>query len=522
MKKIVCFTLTVLLLLIGVSLNVWAAENADVTVMPAQTTVHWDETVTFTVRISGCDAARSIGIIPRYDSEVFEYVSGEWLLTGAFLADFSDGVATIAFVEERAFNENVLTFTLKVKNGAVFDASSVTCEVNIMNLSDTIDATVSSASVKIECSHDYSDWSSTDAAEHTRTCSICGETDSGAHDYANNCDDTCDLCGQTRTIEHSFRTTWSSDQNGHWHVCRVCGVKTDEAEHIPGPEATESSAQTCTVCGYVINEKIEHIHQPIGEWEWDANTHWRDCQTCSDRAEEAEHTYDNACDTTCNDCGAERTIEHSFRSSWKSDETGHWHVCRVCGEKDEVVPHIPGAEATETTPQLCTECNYEIAPIAGHRHSYTGEWFSDADGHWQVCSCGITAPPTAHQWGEGTVDKAPTATEVGQKTYTCTECAYSKTVELEMVEVTVTVTIPAETVETPVTTTPPETEGVNEEPPKNDPDEDGVSKLGTILIALLIGVLIGAVIGIPLAVQNRRRYYESILESIADETDSQS
>lgn len=55
---------------------------------------------------------------------------------------------------------------------------------------------------------------------------------------------------------------------------------------------------------------------------------------------------------------------HSYGSEWKSDATGHWKICSVCSNKN-VEKHVPGPEATATTPQTCTVCGYVIAPAKG-------------------------------------------------------------------------------------------------------------------------------------------------------------
>lgn len=44
---------------------------------------------------------------------------------------------------------------------------------------------------------------------------------------------------------------------------------------------------------------------------------------------------------------------------------GHAHKCSNCDVHDAVQEHTPGAAATETTPQTCTVCGYEIAPATG-------------------------------------------------------------------------------------------------------------------------------------------------------------
>ena len=51
------------------------------------------------------------------------------------------------------------------------------------------------------------------------------------------------------------------------------------------------------------------------------------------------HSYDNACDTECNTCGAVREIEHDYKTVWSADDTNHWHECSVCGDKTDVAEH---------------------------------------------------------------------------------------------------------------------------------------------------------------------------------------
>ena len=59
-----------------------------------------------------------------------------------------------------------------------------------------------------------------------------------------------------------------------------------------------------------------------------------------------------------------------------------------------------------------------------HDHSYGAEWKSDADNHWHECSCGEKKDNAAHIEGIGVITKAPTETEAGTKTYSCSVCGY--------------------------------------------------------------------------------------------------
>ena len=151
-------------------------------------------------------------------------------------------------------------------------------------------------------------------------------------------------------------------------------------------------------------------------------------------------------------CGYVRTVTHAYASEWTSDKSGHWHACTICGGKDNVVAHVPGAEATEETPQLCTVCNFEINPIKAHEHKFDGDYISDSDGHWKDCRCGESSAKEAHTYDDGKVVKEPTKDEAGEKHYTCTTCGYVKKVELELVAKEVTVTVIVEVEKTPETT----------------------------------------------------------------------
>lgn len=151
-----------------------------------------------------------------------------------------------------------------------------------------------------------------------------------------------------------------------------------------------------------------------GNWTSAGNTkHSHKCSICGN-TETENHTYDNACDTTCNGCGATRTITHQYSEEWVGDETGHWHACTVCGVKDTVVEHTPGEEAGEYTDQVCTVCNFVLTPALGHQHRYEATYESDETGHWKTCTgCGEKAGFAEHDF-DGSCDT------------TCDKCGYQR------------------------------------------------------------------------------------------------
>ena len=89
---------------------------------------------------------------------------------------------------------------------------------------------------------------------------------------------------------HSYSETYKSDADGHWKECD-CGDKTEESGHNPGAAATETTAQTCTVCGYVIAPELGHQHSYNTTYSSDADNHWKAC-ACGDKKDVAAHSFD--------------------------------------------------------------------------------------------------------------------------------------------------------------------------------------------------------------------------------------
>ena len=54
---------------------------------------------------------------------------------------------------------------------------------------------------------------------------------------------------------HEYESLY--DETQHWKKCKNCDAVTEKQEHTSSGEATEENAETCTVCGYVIHEKLQ-------------------------------------------------------------------------------------------------------------------------------------------------------------------------------------------------------------------------------------------------------------------------
>lgn len=113
-------------------------------------------------------------------------------------------------------------------------------------------------------------------------------------------------------------------------------------------------------------------------------------------------------------------------TKWLANKDGHYRECKVCGIADTVItPHTPGAEATETTAQTCTDCGYIIKPATSHKEHTKGNLMSDATSHWYACTgCSEQLEKANHTVTSWTVDKAATTTEEGLRHGNCSVCQH--------------------------------------------------------------------------------------------------
>lgn len=203
-----------------------------------------------------------------------------------------------------------------------------------------------SATLTVDCKHDWSDWTQTKAptcdekGEETRTCSICGEVETRAIDAkghqwgawtqtkAPTCTvkgeetRTCSVCGETETRPvDKAPHTW-----GEWVVTKAATCTDDGLK-----------TRTCSVCGEKQTEVIPAAEgHKWGEWTVIK------AATCTEDGEQTRK---------CSVCGEVETeiipaAGHDWDEEiWCYDETHHWHVCSVCGEKCEhIAEHGPITE----------------------------------------------------------------------------------------------------------------------------------------------------------------------------------
>ena len=206
----------------------------------------------------------------------------------------------------------------------------------------------------------------TDSKGHAYKCTVCGEHDTvQAHTGGTaNCQNkaVCTVCGTAygKTGEHKYSSEWLyRTASGHAHSCTVMGCDAHDSvvKHTPGAEATEQTAQLCTVCGYIIKPALSHEHNLSKMDEVDA--------TCTTSGKKAYY-YCESCDAIFSDSKGNNEITDDSEiiieatghkeSKWKSDEDTHWKECTAkgCGE---IVVEKEAHDFDEAG--KCTVCSYK-------------------------------------------------------------------------------------------------------------------------------------------------------------------
>lgn len=290
--------------------------------------------------------------------------------------------------------------------------------------------------IQENCSHTYSNWTSSGDDKHNKicskcekkvteshnwksgdvikeptcvdsgsrkiTCSVCNAESSkkidptGEHKYGNfsyidesKHQKVCSTCGDQTTAQHTVNTNWDHDSLYHWTSCTDCGGSIKRNEH----DFSDGCLNPCDDCGY----SLESGHRTSDEYVSDASQHWNICSRCGMNANTQNHYYTSDCDEFCNGCNYHREIKVSHQDTYKSDETGHWSVCTSCARITEITSHSPNESALDWEAQLCTECGYELRSADKHVHTFQTV-AHDSQNHWGTCVCGQVMDREVHSW----------------------------------------------------------------------------------------------------------------------------
>lgn len=237
--------------------------------------------------------------------------------------------------------------------------------------------------------------------------------------------------------------TCTDNGNKAYYKCDVCGKWFEDA--TANVEITDHSSVVLTALGHEYTEKVmDDAHKKDTAADCRSHdTYWYDCTRGDHNAKDDPAASDKWYEST-------NAGSHSYdESAWGyKGADGHAHKCRYDDTHDTPVAHTPGAAATETTPQTCTECGYIITPALGHTHSMTkvdanpasctekgnieyykcdgcGKLFADATGNVELTADQVVVAATGHDY-EWKIDKEATATEKGSKHEECKNCGDKK------------------------------------------------------------------------------------------------
>ena len=178
----------------------------------------------------------------------------------------------------------------------------------------------------------------------------------------------CPTCGLSygSVVAHDYDTKLSPvlDQ-GHAHLCRRenCTASDTVKPHTPGPEATETTAQTCKDCGYVITPAGNHTHtyQKVeavaATCLGSGSKEYYSCQSCSGWWWDPEGKASITDKTQV----IVPALGHTATGVWEWDEDGHWQTCVICMAP---VEEAPAKHTDEDADGNCDACGYAL-PLSG-------------------------------------------------------------------------------------------------------------------------------------------------------------
>ena len=121
----------------------------------------------------------------------------------------------------------------------------------------------------------------------------------------------------------------------------VGAYKMTAGVNADGSDATDFNEGYLNSYKYVKVEPT-HVHDHGTTWVTDANEHWNEC-ACGDKANKAAHA-DSDNNGKCDVCGADVPVAppshtHDYGTIWKTDANNHWNECS-CGDKANVGTHV--------------------------------------------------------------------------------------------------------------------------------------------------------------------------------------
>ena len=166
----------------------------------------------------------------------------------------------------------------------------------------------------------------------------------------------------------------NADAEKHYHVCAECGTKDTGETHTWNVDAaTEETDKHCTVCGYVAEEQIGHVHEGTLVAGKEATCtengnieYWR-CETCGKYFSDEALTQEIEKEATIikSKGHGETELKNKKEASCTAEGYTGDKVCTECGkilERGENVPKL-GHSYKDGTCTVCGASDPEYKPI---------------------------------------------------------------------------------------------------------------------------------------------------------------
>lgn len=328
--------------------------------------------------------------------------------------------------------------------------------------------------------HDHTQFESTDyksdGAQHWKYCTECGTQVGEKVNHSGSDIDTsdtqhwkiCEVCeAEYEKAGHVYTGEYQNDDYRHWKFCE-CG-KPDIADHVWGEwvddTATGGLKNTCTTCQHVVyadvlnegiyylNAKVENVDQYFIHSAGTNLNGTHSLKTTNDITVSNQITVTREYDEELADFvyyltyleGEDTTPWYLYLNAGTTGRTQNaqyahigfrWdaeneYLYRMDGANKRILAFTQMPKGDDTTELriygvLESEMTTSGAVAAGlqktHEHSFAGEYFSDDNGHWQKCECGLESEHVKHEVAKWTVHTEATETTAGSKTGTCSVC----------------------------------------------------------------------------------------------------
>ena len=298
--------------------------NTTISVSTDKDTYYRGDTVTVTVSTSAVEHCVAGGFLFEFDTNVFEYVSGQPLVSdfaGAGISTANGKVTGYFMGGDKTVQGEIFQITLKVKEDAAFDSYTISGDPRLIDDEGNLTCVANGITIDVVCRHSYGDWKKVDGTTHKHICSICSNEETVAHAW-NGTITTAPTC----TVPGVETFTCSGCQDSYTETVSATG-HTDVI--VPGKTATctetgLTEGKKCSACGVTTVAQTEIAKAPHAEETIPAKA-----ASCTETGL-TEGKKCSSCDKILTAQAEVPAVGHSFDDWFKANDSYNKRICSVC------------------------------------------------------------------------------------------------------------------------------------------------------------------------------------------------